>query len=544
MGHRGLVSPDRPMHLAARRLSLLLCALLLPGCGKLEALLGLDEDPPPPPPRPAAAAEADPSAEPVSAPPEPLVRASQKLRFPGKSGEHMGFDLDKLSKVYALAGAVERPEWSSPGEGSERLVRDDDLHTAWSCRPSSESGCALGIHFPVPAEVEAIRLYALPPGDGPARARPKRIRVHTTQGWAEARLADEDRLWHVLLGEPVQTRNLSVEIMETHGEGPVQLAELEVYGRTGTPRDPLAITLAHTVVAFDPPVWRKKLRTHSAGRAFLERVDADGRLQRLLPGTALVGRTGDRLLLIEQATWSTCDDHQGAYSLLDTHTRVLVPLGDMGGFGGRVFRHTEGLGFGIGRVEGDDAKVEAIVLDEGVYERRTTGRLDQRAPAQMLADWDIEGAPLATDPSGTLASPPPGCEPASATSLAGLRPHLPKRTSLDATQWTACSLGDDHQLLISTGGPCGKQWQVVVLGSEGALLGRRSGKEAGTHVRLRRLDESSMLIELWGADDRPRLLLAELGLVDVGTITGLSLRPPIACRTRCDTSFEDLGPGS
>src|SRR5690606_6353801 len=119
---------------------------------------------------------------------------------------------------------------------------------------------------------------------------------------------------------------------EAHGDAPVHLAEVEVYGRSGTPREALVFDLTRSVIAFDPPVWRKKLRTNTAGRAYIETVDVDGRLQRLLPGSALVGRTGDRMLLVERASWSTCGDHQGTYDLLDTHTRVLVPLGDMGGF--------------------------------------------------------------------------------------------------------------------------------------------------------------------------------------------------------------------
>lgn len=520
--------------------------LLLPACGKLQAMLGLDEEDPPPTGSPAAKPDDVPATEPdpLSAPPEPLVRADRKLRFPGKSGEHMGFDLDKLSKLHALAGAVEIPEWSSPGEGSERLTRDDDLRTAWSCEQQGDRTCALGIHFPVPAEVEVVRIYALPPsGPGKGGARPKRVRLHTAEGWAEARLADEDGLWHVLLGEPVLTRNLSVEIVETWGEGPVHLAELEVYGRSGAARDPLALELAQVVVTFEPPVWRKKLRTNTAGSAFIETVDVDGRLRRLVPGSALVGRAGDRMMLVERASWSSCDDHQGTYDLLDTHTRVLVPLGDMGGFSGTVFRHAEGLGFAIGQVDRYEAELQGVVLDHEVYERRVTGRLDERAPAKMLAEWGMDAEPLLHDDARPLGDPPEGCGPASAPVLAALRAHLPKRTKLDAKQWTACRLGDDGQLLLTTGGACGKQWQVAVLDGD-RLVGQRSGKEAGTHARLRRLDDASMLVELWGADDEPRLLLAEAALVDVGALTGLSLRPPASCRKRCDVGFEELGPGS
>lgn len=535
------------------RLLVLSALLLLPGCGELERMLGLDEEgdrakaaakaeAKAKAAEAAEAAEAQPDLGARSAPPEPLVRSDHKLRFPGKSGEHMGFDLDKLSKLRALAGAVEIPEWSSPGEGTERLVRDDDLRTAWSCRVRPDRPCAIGIHFPEPAEVEAVRIYAIPPGGKTSRARPKRVRLHTAQGWAEARLADEDGLWHVLLGEPVPTRNVSLEILEVYGDGPLHLAELEVYGRSGAPREPLTIDLARTVVTFETPVWRRKLRTSTAGPAFIEAVDVDGRLRRLLPGGALVGRMSDRLMLIERAIWTTCDDHQGAYDLLDTHTRVLVPLGDMGGFPGDVFRHTGGLGFAIGHVDGYQAQVQGVVIDEGVYERRSTGRLEQREPGKLLSDWGVEAKPLPHDGARPLDDAPAGCGPAGVAALDALRVHLPK---LGAEHWHACSLDDGAQLLLSTGGPCGKQWHVVVLDAEGQRRGERTGKEPGMHARLRRLDAGTLLVELWGSADRPRLLqVGSDGLVDVGDATGLSLRPPAGCRKRCDVGFEDLGAGS
>jgi hypothetical protein len=330
-----------------------------------------------------------------------------------------------------------------------------------------------------------------------------------------------------------------------YGDGPLYLAELEVYGRSGAPRDPLTLDLARTVVTFETPVWRSKLRTSTAGPAFIEAVDVDGRLRRILPGGALVGRMGDRLMLIERAIWSTCDDHQGAYDVLDTQTRVLAPLGDMGGFAGDVFRHTGGLGFAIGRVDGYEAHVQAVVIDEGVYERRTTDRLEQRDPKQLLGDWSVEATPLPHDAAHALDDPPTGCGPADVAALDALRIHLPKRTKLVAPQWYACGLEDGARLLLTTGGPCGKQWQVVVLDGEGERMGERTGKEAGTHARLRRIDEGSLLVELWGSADRPRLLLAESdGVADVGETAALSLRPPAGCRKRCDMGFEDLGPGS
>jgi hypothetical protein len=274
-------------------------------------------------------------------------------------------------------------------------------------------------------------------------------------------------------------------------------------------------------------------------------VDLDGRLRRLLPGSALVGRAGDRMLLVERASWSTCDDHQGAYDLLDTQTRVVVPLGDMGGFAGEVFRHTGGLGFAIGRASEYETHLQGVVLDEGAYERRSTDRLEQRKSDELLGAWGMETKPLLRDDVRPLDDPPSGCGPAEAPLLAALRARLPKRTKLAAGQWYACTMDGGSRLALTSGGACGKQWYVAVLDAEDEVVGERSGTQAGTHVRLRRLDGGSLLVELWGADDRPRLLLAEgEGLADVGEATAFSLRPPAQCRTRCDVGFEDLGPGS
>ena len=65
------------------------------------------------------------------------------------------------------------------------------------------------------------------------------------------------------------------------------------------------------------------------------------------------------------------------------------------------------------------------------------------------------------------------------------------------------------------------------------------------HPRLRRVDGDSILVELWGADDRPRVLLAESdGVVDVGSTTAFSVRPPAACRKQCDVGFQQLRPGT
>ena len=444
----------------------------------------------------------------------------------------MGFDLDKLSRLRALTGAVEIPEWSSPGEGTERLVRDDDLRTAWSCRVRPEQPCAIGIHFPEPAELEAVRLYAIPRGEKGARSRLKRVRLHTTDGWAEARMADEDGAWHVLLGEPVRTRNVSIEVLETWGDEPLELAELEVYGRSGVARDPLVVDPSRVVITFDGPVWRQKLRTSTAGASFVETVDVDGRLRRLLPGSALVGRLGDRMLLVERASWSTCDDHQGAYDLLDTQTRVVVPLGDMGGFPGNVFRHAGGLGFAIGTASGYEVHVQGVVLDESTYERRITDRLELRKPAELLSAWGMEATPLVHDDAHPLDDPPSGCAPAKAAVLRlpdGVKVEGPHLQASRRIVTTANILEDDFRLSLPTGtvsaeGYTGFVAKVQAV-DDGTALFVRGGDYTETKVFL---NDAVLLNPAIDPARRARRIVLQ------GEIPSV-VNPPPGCRfhTRC-----------
>lgn len=513
--------------------------LLLPAC---DSLLGKEDPPPKKEPAPEVKTDVPLESGSDPLPPQPLVRAERKLRFPGKAGETMSFSLKRLSELYALTGAVEVPEWSHPGEGPPRLTRDDDFRSAWVCDPDEETSCAIGLHFPEISEVEIIRLYAATPGGKTASARPSLVRVHTADGWAEARLSDDDRPWHFILGEPIGSRNVVLEIVDTHGEGPVHLAELEVYGPSGPARAELRLDPTRAVTTFESTPWRKKLRTHYAKTAYIEQVDVDGRLQRLFPGTALIGRPGDRMMLVEHTDWTTCDDQQGTYELVDRATRVLVPLGDFGEFGAQTFAHRDGLGMGLGDLDLDEGKVHAAVLDDGRYERRTSGRLVKRTPKEQLQEWGIDPTPLSRTDARTLDDPPAGCGAARMEDLAALEPHLPKRTKIVAEHWYSCTLGAGSRMLLTTSGPCGKEWRVAALDGDGELLGLASGKEGGTYLRLRRLDGEALLVEQWGTKDEPRLLLVDVdGPRELASGAALSLRPPTGCRSRCGLEMGDIG---
>ena len=98
------------------------------------------------------------------------------------------------------------------------------------------------------------------------------------------------------------------------------------------------------------------------------------------------------------------------------------------------------------------------------------------------------------------------------------------------------------QALLTTGGDCGKQWKVVVLDEEGELLGETGSKEPGTHIRMRRLDAETLLVELWGKKDQPQVLRVDIdGPNPLKESAAFSLRPPAGCRKTCAVDFEDLG---
>ena len=508
-------------------------ALSLPGCDK-------EEEKPETKAKPEAAGDSEGTPEKSPLLPEPLTRAKHKLRFYGTANEHMSFALPKLSKLHALAGAIEIPEWSLPGEGAPRLTRDDNLRTSWTCTPTKEDSCAIGIHFPEPADVAGLRLYSAAPEGGGPHARPSVVRMHTHEGWTEVRVPDDDRPWHVLLGEPIPSRNFTLEIIEMHGDGPMHLAEFEVYGKTGTPRPPLNLDLSKRVITFDSSPWKSKARIHNARASFVEQVDVDGRLQRMLPGTAVYGKQGDRMLLIENTSWASCGEHRGTYQLYDRETRVSVPLGDFGAFGTSAFRHKEGLGMALGILGLDDGTMQAVLLDGDDFERRAYNRLEQRPPRELLEAWGFETEALSRASTTTLADTK-GCSAAKESQLELLKPHLPRRAKVVADQWHQCDLGGGTFMLMSTGGECGRDWRLAALDSEGELLGMDSGKENGMHARLRRVDAETMLVELWGSKDGPRMYKVDIdGPRKVGKATAFSLRPPASCRKKCETSFDDL----
>ena len=476
-------------------------------------------------------------------PPGPLERARLKLTYVTKDARHLGFNVRTLAETFALAGAVEVPEWSSPGEGDPLDTRDDDLATGWKCTPSRETTCAFGIHFPEPATVTSVRLWAIGPAAEGANAHPRlaEIRVHTDEGYGDVRYADENDFAFAIFGRPVTTRQLTVEIIAVHDgkkSDALWLGELEVYGEAGVPRPPLVIDPNVAVVWPGGEAWRKSGMTHELEGSFVDLVQPDGSTRRFSPGSALVGRTGDRILLLEQLIQTVCKVQQGRYFAIDTQTRVWLPLGDLGGIPGDVFAHGKGEGFAVGYVDPDFARLHGVFREPDKYVRTKTNRMDRAPYTEVFAAWGVQDGAVPRGGFGT-SNPVAPCRAAQADDVATLAKARGGKAPA-ADRFTVCDLGRDHTALLSSGGRCGSSWEIDVVGPAGRLVAQRKGtsRKGGARLRVRSSEQLGLLVEVGdGTDDTRTFVVRSDDIVDLPDGTALAVRPPAACRKKCDDEF-------
>ncbi len=501
---------------------------------------------------------------------EPLVRAKKRLRFIGKASEHLGWKLTSLSKMYALAGAVEVPQWSPEGTGQIRWVRNDDLSTAWTCEQTRDKPCAFGIHFPQPATVVAIRINASPSGaeDPSLFGRIKTLRVHTDEGWAEDNVLVGYENLYLQLGEPVVTRNLTVEVIDAQSKTALlRVADFDVYGTEGEPRSPIAIDPATAFLQVDSPTWKKTVggeRALQGSRLMYSGANDEPKMLAL--GSAAFAN-GDRMLLIEQLTETKCKSHLGGYEMLDLKTRVRVPLGDMGGMPGDVWMHAKGRGFAVGYVDEDNARVHAFVIDEDTYQRKKSSRASRDTYHELFEQWGVLETP-ANRGGGTVEDPPAGCQAASPEDYArmdaarsGGSAPVPvedapaskkkkrkkkrkkrgkgKSTTLGgpADRWLSCELADKAHAFVSTGETCGSRFEIVVVDADGKQVARVSEARKGVHVRARRGGGDTLHVEVASGEATEVFVVGAKAIESLGMGTALAVSPPASCRTTCDSRF-------
>ncbi len=494
----------------------------------------------------------------------PLVRSEKRLTLPAHGATSMGFRVDQLAEVYALSGALEVPPWSAPSEGSPRLLRDDDLDTAWTCIPNADERCALGMHFPAAAKIHSMRIFGAAAEFG-TYPRPKRIRIHTELGFTDVLLADENAPQFMEFVEPVLTRNVVFEVLEvfpgTAKEPKIHIADLEVFGVSGTAREPLAINPATTIAVSAGSPWRMDTRsTYTRGEMFLHWVDESGAMHRFMEGTALRGRAGDRLFLVERMSGqSDCDTPRGTFYLLDTKTRVTAPLGDLDGVGGDAFRATDGQGIVIGYKGKLDTKLNGVFSEPGIYRRRQTPfRPDQRTD-DYFADWKLDLVPLRRS-AAPLNEAIEGCAAGTETTLAELesakadsapskkkkkgRSRVP-RGEVDVPRpgaWQVCALSDGARAFVTDHGPCGASWELTVLDADGSIVATESDSAERSFLRVARLGEDNLLVQTGDSSDNTEVWrVAADGILSVSTSASFAIQPPQACRENCLEPFPNPG---
>ncbi len=492
-----------------------------------------------------------------------LVRAEKLLPLPGLGATTMGFRVDKLADVFALAGALEVPDWSAPSDGSVRLLRDDDLDTAWTCIPDEETRCAIGMHFPAAAEVHSLRLFGAAM-EFETYPRIKRVRVHTEQGFTDALLTDHNAPVFVEFAAPVSTRTLVVEVLQVFpGTGKVpkiHLSEFEVFGVSGVAREPLQINPKTTIAVPTGSTWRKSGRSsYDRQEMFLYRVDPDGTTHRFIGGTALRGHPGDRLMLIERlGGQSDCDAPRGTFFLLDTKTRVTAPLGDLDGVGGITFRASDGQGIAIGYAGKLDTKLNGIFVDEGRYRRRQTPfRADQRTE-NYFEEWGLEADIVRREPP-TLNETIEGCTVGTETLLEELqaakdagpktkRKRGRRRKNEEPPRpsaWQVCGLDDGARAFLTDHGPCGASWEIAVVGSDGSLVASRDDVSERSFLRVAHLsggNEGPLLVQIGdGTDTTSIVRVGSEGIEDISTVGSFAIQPPSICRENCLEPFPNPG---
>lgn len=494
----------------------------------------------------------------------PLVRSEKRLPLPAHGSTSMGFRVDQLAEVYALSGALEVPPWSAPSEGSPRLLRDDDLDTAWTCIPNAEERCALGMHFPAAAKIHSLRLFggAI---EFETYPRPKRIRVHTELGFTDVLLADNNAPQFLEFVEPVLTRNVILEVLEvfpgTAKEPKIHLADLEVFGVSGTAREPLALDPTNTIAVSAGSPWNKATRsTYNRGEMFLHWVDESGAMHRFMEGTALRGRAGDRLLLVERVSGqSDCDAPRGTFYLLDTKTRVTAPLGDLDGVGGETFRAADGQGIVVGFQGKLDTKLNGVFAEPEKYRRRQTPfRADQRTD-DYFADWKLDPEPVRRS-AAPLNEAIEGCTAGTETTLAELKaakaasaPAKKKKKGRTKKRrgeeevprpgaWQVCTLTDGARAFVTDHGPCGSSWELTVMDADGSVVATQADKADRAFLRVARLAGKHLLVQTGDGTDATEIWrVAADGILEVSTSASFAIQPPASCRENCLEPFPNPG---
>ncbi|HVI00269.1 MAG TPA: hypothetical protein VM869_16245 [Enhygromyxa sp.] len=464
----------------------------------------------------------------------------------GKGAKSLGFSLDKITHLFSLAATAKIPDWGAPGQGEPKLARDDDLDTAWQCELGDGKPCVLGLALPEKAKVEVLRIYgAAGPRyrDYTGHPRVASVRVHTEAGYVDASLADGANHAYVRFDAPIETQWLAIEVLGTHpgkDDALVHLAEIEVYGTDGAPRQPIELDPDFAWASWETTAWSASGGDHTIRQVFLNfsrpslTPEDPPSSRRLLRATAVFGQASDDYLLFERLHGTDCSEARGSYVLFDRRNRMFYPLGDLGGAGANVYRHAAGRGFAVGWMGEGVFTIKGIVEEAGVLEWRRPPSVPPSSGEALLREWGFETEPLAR--AHAIDEATAGCHRAAAGELDPLltTAKFMQVGAEDPGDWLVCSVGEDT---LFASAPCGKPARAYQL-SDGKLVGKHEGKHDDARaLRVHRVGDR-VLVELSAAGgDTSTLLWAEPGrLLALGEQAGLFVRPPAAC-SECDDAW-------
>lgn len=483
-----------------------------------------------------------------------ITKSVKASAINGRGAKSLGFRIGKLTHLFALAATVKRPEWGAEGESEATFARDDNLDTAWQCKFGAAKPCVLGLVLPEKAKLEVVRLFT---AAGPrwrhytGHPRVAKVRVHTELGYVDAELADGANHAYVRFDAPIETQFIAIEVLEVHAgktDALVHIAELELYGTDGVPRPAIELDPDLAWASWETTSWSDGsdhvirqvfINIAESGQAAID-PEQGPRRRRIARATALFGNAGDDYLLFERLHGTDCGDHRGSYVLFDKRNRMVYPLGDLGGAGADVYRHSGGRGFVVGWVRDGQFTAKGVVEEGGELKWKRPPKVAPEDGEALLREWGFETEPL---PRGIpIDGAIPGCHRAA---LGELNPLISAAKFKDAaaqdpSDWIVCSVGQDT---VYASAPCHAPARAYQL-SGTKLVGKHKGKKNdGRGLRLRRVGDR-LLIELSAENgDTGTVLWSEPGsLVEIARDGALFVRPPSSCGTCEDSWPNPAGP--
>jgi hypothetical protein len=478
----------------------------------------------------------------------PLAQSTAAATGKAKAEGQLGFDLGKLSELYAIEATPLAGAWGATGTGDLVAMRDDDLLTAWECPHTAATHCVAGLSFAEPVSISSVRLFAAAGpkwNDYRAHPRPKNIRVHTDAGWYDVKLSDGSAHNYVNLTPAVTTKTLAIEVLDVHAgkkKPTIWFGELEAFGTSGPKRPALALDPSRVVVSFETEAWKAEGTSHTIRVAFADELRAEGQKpRRLMRATAIHGQADDRLLVIERRFGADCTTNKGSYLLLDRETRVPFPLGDKGAVPAEVTLRSDGLGALFVRADEPD-KGKALVYEEEELRRHLPKAKAGETTKQLAARLAFTDPPVIRGGSQPGAAPT-GC--AAGTSDDALVQRIGTAiglTGLRATEATICTIEGGRVIVGTDGAACKPRWYAAVLGAAGEVVAQNIAPEGdadGAHFAL--VPGVGVVFEgtRAGGATSDLYVLDAAGIRMIVKGGALAVREPLACRP-CATAVPEV----